>query len=413
MDIQANKKANNYYQYIIQRRCNSGIYSIIIVLITSSMFFCCFECSNGRNKGIELTAVDSVAIMKKLEAREDSLELIKAFTAQSKIEYHVMAVVETEPVDSDLEEDAADDPAIWHNKERPEESLVLGTNKKGGLYVYNLDGKELQVRNAGLVNNVDLRDGFTFNGKEVVLVAASNRSNNSVLIFTLDKENRELSDTLLNVPSKVDEVYGLCCYHNKVEGRFYVFVNGKEGKVEQYRIEDKGGISAVLVREFSVNSQPEGMVADDSEGLIYIGVENEGIFFGQAEPDTDADLSFIEGSDESNVNIRFDIEGLALFTYDGAKYLIASSQGNFSYAVFQLDMTPSYLTSFIIKKDVIDGVEETDGLDIAIGYFSDQFPGGLFVVQDGFNTLDEESENQNFKFIDAREIFAIIEYSSH
>ena len=40
--------------------------------------------------------------------------------------------------------DAADDPAIWVHPTDTSKSLILGTNKDVGVYVYGLDGSEKQ-----------------------------------------------------------------------------------------------------------------------------------------------------------------------------------------------------------------------------------------------------------------------------
>ena len=50
---------------------------------------------------------------------------------------------ETEPVGT-ANADAADDPAIWRNAADPAASLIVATDKKAGLYVYGLDGKVRQ-----------------------------------------------------------------------------------------------------------------------------------------------------------------------------------------------------------------------------------------------------------------------------
>ena len=55
---------------------------------------------------------------------------------------NVPALVETTPVKT--QGDAADDPAIWVHPIDAQKSLILGTNKKRGLYVYNLEGEEVQ-----------------------------------------------------------------------------------------------------------------------------------------------------------------------------------------------------------------------------------------------------------------------------
>src|SRR5690625_1664472 len=56
----------------------------------------------------------------------------------------VTARVETSPVKSPG--DAADDPAIWANPQPPGESLVVATDKKAGMYVYDMHGKVRQFR---------------------------------------------------------------------------------------------------------------------------------------------------------------------------------------------------------------------------------------------------------------------------
>ena len=55
----------------------------------------------------------------------------------------VKARGQTEPVAETG--DAADDPAIWVHPGDPARSLILGTDKKDGLNVYDLDGRLLNV----------------------------------------------------------------------------------------------------------------------------------------------------------------------------------------------------------------------------------------------------------------------------
>ena len=55
--------------------------------------------------------------------------------------------------------DAADDPAIWVAPD-PAQSLVLATQKQGGLYVFDLAGAIVQEIPGGRPNNIDLRAGF-------------------------------------------------------------------------------------------------------------------------------------------------------------------------------------------------------------------------------------------------------------
>jgi 3-phytase len=251
--------------------------SLLLIMVMAS-------CKSGSGNRKLSTAADSLEAVTKAEAREDSLELANALSMQEKFTNSVVADVETQAVESLEGEDAADDPAIWYNENNPGKSLVLGTNKRAGLYVYDLEGNTLQYRRVGRINNVDLRDGFIYGGKEVVLVAASNRSINAISIFIIDKETGELSDSLANIASSVDEVYGICCYRSPVRNEFDVFVNGKGGMIEQWNIQGTDRIEATILRTFSVNSQPEGLVANDRNATLYLGVEEEGIYKTDAEP---------------------------------------------------------------------------------------------------------------------------------
>src|SRR5262245_38111750 len=82
------------------------------------------------------------------------------------------AKVQTEPVPS--AGDAADDPAIWIHPGDPASSLVIGTDKKGGLHAYSLDGRDRQLVSPGSrPNNVDIVYGFRLADRPVDLAIAS------------------------------------------------------------------------------------------------------------------------------------------------------------------------------------------------------------------------------------------------
>ena len=104
-----------------------------------------------------------------------------------------------------------------------------------------------------------------------------------------------------------------------------------------------------------------------------------------------------------------DIEGLDLYySADGKGYLLASSQGDSSYAVYSREGNNEYLGSFVIGDNgEIDQVNESDGLDVINVNLGSAFPNGLAVFQDGANDPqnavpdEEELENNstNFKFV--------------
>ncbi len=313
----------------------------------------------------------------------------------------VQAVVETKPVPQGRNDDAADDPAIWINKTNPGESVIVGTDKKGGIATYNLNGKELYYYPVGKINNCDLRYGFQLNDKTIDIVAGSNRTSHSISLFSI--HNNGTMDTIHSrtIRSEMEEeVYGLCMYKSRKTGSFFVFVNSKDGDVEQWELLASGEkIDAKLVRTLSLGTKTEGMVADDETGILYIGEEWAGIYKFEAEPDSSSRGTLIAKSSDENSNIKYDIEGLAIYDAgNGNGYLVASSQGNYSYAVFERQGDNKYLGSFRITDGEIDGVEETDGLEIT----SVPLPGfsnGLLVVQDGFNYDGYWKKSQNFKLV--------------
>lgn len=292
--------------------------------------------------------------------------------------------------------DAADDPAIWVNKQTPELSRVLGTNKKYGLYVYDLAGNELQELNVGRVNNVDVRQGFVYQGKNADIAAASQRDRRAISLFHIDPANGQVS-TAGEVVTTLDNVYGLCMYRNNAN-HFYVFINDQDGRFEQYEITDSAsGWSGKKVREFAVNSQPEGCAADDAQQRLFIGEEDVAVWTLSAEASDAADMTQVAPVSEVLVA---DIEGMDIYRNGDEAYLLVSSQGNDSYVLYQAEAPYQYIGRFRIGingEKGIDGASETDGLTLTSAALGEHYPHGMLVVQDGRNLLPDA--NQNFKYV--------------
>lgn len=317
----------------------------------------------------------------------------------------ITADYETPPVPSRIGKDAADDPAIWYNAAAPEKSAVIGTVKRYGLEVYDLKGQKRHSYKTGNPNNVDVRNGFSLkNGDRIDLAVCSDRSTNEIIVFKINPADASLE--LLpggRIKTSLEEVYGICLYKSHPAGDLYVFVNGKDGSVQQYHLfaADQNGIGGKLVRQFKLNSQPEGMVADDRMGKIYLGEEDKGVWTMEASPDLPAKPVFLAESSSENPGIAYDIEGISIYAIsDTTGYIVVSSQGNNSYAIFSREAGNKYLTSFIIGDGIVDGTAETDGLDICSQPLGDNYRQGLLVVQDGFNTgIKGKPAPQNFKLI--------------
>ena len=295
---------------------------------------------------------------------------------------------ETTPVDS--AGDAADDPAIWINSQQPTQSRILATNKKRGLMVHDLQGNTLQQLDIGRVNNVDLRYGFKLGNRTFDIAAASNRTTKSISLFAIEPGTGQLS-WLQDIATDLNDVYGLCMY--QAMDNYYVFINDTDGRFQQYLLNRQDGkISAGLVREFKVASQPEGCVADDVAGQLYFGEEARGIWQVAAAP-TKSLPRLIAAIDD---NFVADVEGMGIYQLNQQRYLVASSQGNNSYAVFALDEDNRYLGSFQVTmnlKKMIDGASETDGLDIVSVSLGQGFEQGLLVVEDVHNVLPSDKQN--------------------
>lgn len=321
----------------------------------------------------------------------------------------VTATAETPPVASDG--DAADDPAIWVDDKDPAHSLIVGTDKGRGLELYALSGKRLQALKVGDMNNVDLRADFALNGRDIVLVAASDRTHQALAFFRLDTQRQRLQ--LINrVPVDFDEPYGLCMSRNP-DGDFFVFMGDKTGQVGQWQLTAASGkIQAQQVRRLHFDSQTEGCSVDDAADVLYVGEEGKGIWRLSAAADADASERTLIDHTGAGGHLVADVEGVDLYRgADGSGYLVASSQGDNRYAVYTRAAPNRYLGSFRISdaNGGPDGVSDTDGLALAATLRTDAYPAGLLVVQDGHNSDPEAT--QDFKLVSWANIAKVLKLS--
>lgn len=314
--------------------------------------------------------------------------------AAGKIEtVTVDAKAETTPVGT--ADDAADDPAIWRHPTDPGKSLVVGTDKRAGIHVYDMAGKAIGFTPSPRLNNVDLRSHVTVKGKDAVLVAASDRrdeENAAIALFTLDTNAQKLIP-LASLPVGKGEAYGMCLWQRKSDGQLYAFLVLKDGRIDQVALDASGNAATgKVVRSLKLGTQSEGCVVDDRTGLLYVAEEDVGLWRFDADPSASMKATALGRADGKQ--LVADAEGLAIAPIgtDGG-YLIASSQGDNAYAVYDLK-TGDYRGRFRIGDGAMDGVEETDGLELALGDFGPAYPGGLLITQDG----DNSPETQNFKF---------------
>jgi len=323
--------------------------------------------------------------------------------------------------------DAADDPAIWVHPVDPLLSVVLGTDKKGGLGVYDLEGRELQYLEHGRINNVDLRSGVPFRGGRITLVAAGEKRHEQLLLYRLDPDTRLLEripDAYFNLGVDPE---GVSLYRPQPDGELYAFVSGEDLRkentfyVEQWRIFERGDeipFGAERVRRLKIDSQTEGLVADDDLGDLYVAEENVGVWKFSASPEGGATGLLIDRTGEGG-HLVHDVEGLALYRCggrggrggrgDGTGYLIASSQGSDDFVVYRREGQNEYVGRFWIgAANGVDKVTHTDGIEVTSLPLGARFPAGIFVAQD-----DENDHGwQNFKLVSWQDIALQLERSS-
>ncbi len=306
---------------------------------------------------------------------------------------------ETVPVESTG--DAADDVAVWINEADPAGSLVIGTDKRGGLETYDLGGQRLQRLggSSGTFNNVDVRSGFSLGGQTVTLVGTAGRK---LSFFRIEPSTRQLHEVgARDFPTKWSEV-GYCLYRSAVSGRFYAFITEPDGDVTQYELFDQGGqVDARAVREWPLGQSAEGCVADDEMGRLFVSEEKVGIWRYNAEPDT----SPLDRTQVDKVggggHLVADVEGLALVTQPGGHgFLLASSQGDDSFAIYRRGQDHAWLGQReVVDGPTADGCSATDGIEAVAANLGPDFPAGIFICQDGTNTTPGSAGRQNFKFV--------------
>ncbi|WP_456126776.1 phytase [Janthinobacterium lividum] len=294
--------------------------------------------------------------------------------------------------------DAADDPAIWLSS-NPADARILGTNKKQGLLVYDLQGKQTQLLEVGRLNNVDVRQNISLGGSKVDLAVATQRDDNSMMLFTINASG-DVAEAG-RFPTGLKSIYGMCLYQ-PASGGVEAFINDKDGTFQQYSIGLEGNkFSATFLRSFKVATQPEGCVADDANARLFLGEETRGIWTTSADAAKPDALTMVL---PVGAQLTADVEGMAIYRKPGAKpdtgYLIVSSQGDSSYVVLDAQAPYKVRGRFKVGFNLpagIDGTSETDGLDVTSANLGGAYAQGMLVIQDGYKRLPDGP--QNFKYV--------------
>tara|TARA_B100000242_G_scaffold12298_1_gene7777 strand:- start:4506 stop:5630 length:1125 start_codon:yes stop_codon:yes gene_type:complete len=351
--------------------------------------------------------------------KKASIVLAFFLTTSSLADYvEVEAIYETPPVVT--KGDAADDPAIWLNKSNPSNSIVFGTDKKSGIYSYNLQGQELSYTNLGNINNIDTRTinvGDDENISDVTFLFASNRTLGSVDLWVFeDNEIRQkLKNNSWKVPSKPSFrgksdiiVYGICAGIDAKYGLVAFLTEDTGPRVEVWNLTEDG---LNLITTFNNGGESEGCVYDDQNRTLFISEEEVRGVLKAYRLDDSFDFSEPYIVDSRDGQIGGDPEGVSLYkTPNNSGYLILSSQGDSKFNLYDRNYPYDYITSFRIgSSKSIDNVTDTDGIETINFKLSDEYPEGIMIAQDGYNKDGLWSKKQNFKFVSFQDILEAVD----
>lgn len=351
--------------------------------------------------------------------KKASIVLAFFLTTSSLADYvEVEAIYETPPVVT--KGDAADDPAIWLNKSNPSNSIVFGTDKKSGIYSYNLQGQELSYTNLGNINNIDTRTinvGDDENVSDFTFLFASNRTLGSVdlWVFEDNKIRQKLENNSWKVPSKPSFrgksdiiVYGICAGIDAKYGLVAFLTEDTGPRVEVWNLTEDG---LNLITTFNNGGESEGCVYDDQNRTLFISEEEVRGVLKAYRLDDSFDFSEPYIVDSRDGQIGGDPEGVSLYkTPNNSGYLILSSQGDSKFNLYDRNYPYDYITSFRIgSSKSIDNVTDTDGIETINFKLSDEYPEGIMIAQDGYNKDGLWSKKQNFKFVSFQDILEAVD----
>ncbi len=301
-----------------------------------------------------------------------------------------------------------DDPAIWINKENPEQSIVFGTDKEtnGAIYAFDLDGKiieEKTLRNMKRPNNVDVAYDFQLNDSTTVdILVFTEREKHQIRLFSvpdmipLDQGGFPVFTDETNLENRLP--MGISLYKSPIDGSMYAIVGRKTGPTNNYLYQyalqaDSLGVKANLVRKFGSFSgvkEIEAIAVDNAKGYVYYSDEGVCIKKYYAEPNIgDTELACFGGE-----YFLEDIEGIAIASYpDGTGYIIVSDQQKGQFNIFSR-------TDNSFLKAVNLSTLATDGCEVVTVPLNDTFPNGLFVAMNDqknfyFYSLEKLGLNQD------------------
>nr|WP_155074191.1 phytase [Streptomyces taklimakanensis] len=324
----------------------------------------------------------------------------------------------------------------------------------------------------GRFNNVDLLHGVRLPNGRADLAVVSDRGHDRLRFYRIDRDRPggplvDVTDPAAAPIFSVDQeeinegrtAYGLATWTDRSTGRSYALASRNDSTAVallEVVVRPGGTVGYRAVRTLELPAsfrlpdgtswtpcgepgelpQVEGMVVDPANGMLYAGQEDVGIWrvrsdltgapvlidrvreYGvPAAYDEESDECLPSGADPGfgGEHLSADVEGLTLLTEpDGDGYVLASSQGDDSFALYDRELGDDneYEGGFRVTAASrrLDGSEECDGAAVLNAPLGAAYPNGLLVVQDGHETpVEDGREATDFTFVDLGEVLDAID----
>ena len=295
-----------------------------------------------------------------------------------------------------------DDPAVWINPADPSKSLIIGTDKDqdGGLYVFNLEGKEQKEKTVhGLQrpDNVDIGYGLMLKAKPTDIAVTTERITHKLRIYSLpdmkpvDGGGIAVFDGEKGVNER--DLMGIALYKNK-SGKIYAITGRKSGPTDgtylwQYLLEDDGTgkVKASLVRKFGKYSglkEIEAIAVDNELGYVYYSDEGKGVRKYYADPEKgNAELAFF-----ATTGFTEDHEGISIYKVtDSTGYILVSDQGANQFQIFGREGSGKNPHQHQLLKTVKVKATKSDGSEMVSVPLNSSFKNGLFIAMSDNKTF--------------------------
>ena len=174
-------------------------------------------------------------------------------------------------------------PAIWINNISTTNSLIFGTDKKSGVYTYDLNANKIGYTKLGNINNIDLRSVNLDDFGSYTFIFASNRTTSTLDLWIYEDEAMDAlakskKFNIENNPSFKGStnmiVYGVCAGYDQEFG-VIAFITEDEGSRVQMWSYNENGLSLLKTFNNANAAQSEGCVYDDENRTLLISEEQD------------------------------------------------------------------------------------------------------------------------------------------